>query len=741
MPLPAQTPFGTLPRWGLIAMILAAMLAMLLLVAPAEAALGDRLKLAAMALAETLVDGGLAVIILVAAGGWGFLIARRLLPQAAPTALRALTACGVGLWALPTAMLILASAAPGMLTGWVWWPVVGGGVALAAWQGRAHVEAWRVPDRFDGRALAWVLVAAAAAVWISGAVCEPAQIGRIFADNFDVLEYHLQVPREYYDAGRIAPLTHNVYSYYPLGVETLYLLAMCLRGGAYQGMYVAQFLHGGLAVLAIAAVFLTLRKNEETRARFAAVLLATTPAIVYLSRLAMVEMGELFYLVLALLWLREWLAEPTWPNASVIGAALGGACAVKYLCVGLVAGPVLGAMLAAAMIRRHWRALAHVPAAATVALLLLCPWLVRNTVSTGNPVFPLATSLLGRGHWSAQSEQRWLNGHAPQAHPPVPVPPGWQAPARVPDRTENFIRNFVTFGLFGYVMMFVGGLGLAMMIADRRHFTAWDFCLGAVLAMQLAVWAAFTRDMPWRFIVVAMVPMCLLAGEAMAKLSTVAVSPFRSAGAPPATPWGRVPATVLLIAAATVNLITAANVAQIDGALIPFLQIEAMTHVPQTAKPLLVGGEGRAFYYPKGTLYATTFDENPLANMIEKGLTAPEIARRLKDQGVTHLVVNWYEIWRLGGTYGYSPILTAGLFDCAQHGRQPDLAVLAGLRAEGMVKGEEFRLEPRSAAVAGSRPAGVGAWRPFYPPVDWPVFTIYTFPWTPAEAPASQPAR
>ncbi len=41
--------------------------------------------------------------------------------------------------------------------------------------------------------------------------------------DFDVLEYHLQGPKEYYQAGRIAFLPHNVYTSMPFGVEMLHL--------------------------------------------------------------------------------------------------------------------------------------------------------------------------------------------------------------------------------------------------------------------------------------------------------------------------------------------------------------------------------------------------------------------------------------------------------------------------------------------------------------------------------------
>ena len=56
---------------------------------------------------------------------------------------------------------------------------------------------------------------------------------------------------------------------------------------------------------------------------------------------------------------------------------------------------------------------------AAMTLLPFAPWLVRNAVYTGNPVFPLATSVFGRGHWSGKSQQRWNDGHGPQVKPPA----------------------------------------------------------------------------------------------------------------------------------------------------------------------------------------------------------------------------------------------------------------------------------------------------------------------------------
>ena len=60
--------------------------------------------------------------------------------------------------------------------------------------------------------------------------------------DFDVLEYHLQGPKEYYQAGRISFLPHNVYTNMPFGVEMLHLLGMEVLGDWWWGGLVGQFL-------------------------------------------------------------------------------------------------------------------------------------------------------------------------------------------------------------------------------------------------------------------------------------------------------------------------------------------------------------------------------------------------------------------------------------------------------------------------------------------------------------------
>ena len=135
-------------------------------------------------------------------------------------------------------------------------------------------------------------------------------------------------------------------------MEMLFLLGMVLRGGPYEGMYLAKFLHGAMGVLAVLAIITTHKRNDSRGGLFSGVLLATAPFMLYLSWLAMVELAMIFYLTLAVLWLREWLNDGNWRVCLCLGTMLGCACAVKYLSVGFILAPVLGAMIVACVVRR-----------------------------------------------------------------------------------------------------------------------------------------------------------------------------------------------------------------------------------------------------------------------------------------------------------------------------------------------------------------------------------------------------
>ncbi|MHC4562454.1 MAG: ArnT family glycosyltransferase [Planctomycetota bacterium] len=651
------------------------------------------------ALTTFVSEGGLALVIFTAAAGFGGLVVRRLTPQSAPVGLKVTTACGVGLWGLSTLMLAVGSSFDGLLSGWVWWPVIAIGVLLAVWQLRdqAKTRAW--PEQLHARSLVWVLIVAATAIWLALATRPAGYVG-LGPDEYDVLEYHLQLPREYYDAGRISPLAHNVYSHYPAGVEMLSLLAMCLRGGPYAGMYAAKLIHGLFAVLAVAAVMSSLRGENDLRGRFGGVLLATTPFVISLGWLAMVELAQVCYLTLALLWLRCWLAERQVASALWIGVMLGAACATKYLAVGFLVGPVVVAMLVTALSSRQRATVAwHVVPALAATAMLFSPWLIRNTAATGNPVFPLATHVFGRGHWSGESEQRWIDGHGPAKLPPVPKPADWQMP-RQDTRLTRFTRDFVTHQIFGPFVKVLATVAVCLLVASRWGTDPWDWSLVAVAAGQLAVWVLWTHEMPPRFLVPLVVPMALLGAGLLQQIFRMTGNPFRhdpfdGAG----RRWGAPTAVIVLVMAALTNLMAVFGAARqaTPGVVMNGQPVASVARsgwqqlaLPEQARAMLVG-EARAYYMPPETVYATTFDAHPLAEMLETGLSPQDVLAKFQADGITHIIVNWEEIVRLAHTYGHPASLSAdvltsyeGQWPTGQWRERPALTIIEQLKPLGL---------------------------------------------------------
>lgn len=718
----------TFSRWTVLlaaAMACAAMLACLF---------GD--AMACLASAATFIpEGGLAGLVFLAAAGYGHLILRRLAPPGTPAGLRVATSCILGLWMLSTLILLAGSLFHGLLKPYFWWPVIGLGLLAGVIQARHVLGSWKFSTSTDLRSLLWVVLAAAGAFWMAGATLPAGWTGRGTCDFYDVLEYHLQLPREYYNAQHIASLPHNCYSFYPLGTEMLYLLAMCLRNGAYEGMYAANAIPGCFTLLAVLGVFSALRSESETRARFCAALLGTTPFVLYLSGLAMAETAMLACLTLALLWLRQWLAAPSLRGGLCIGLTAGAALAIKYLSAGFIAGPVLAAMFIAACLKTpRMKRIGQALASAAIALLLFSPWLIRNAATTGNPVFPLATQIMGGAHWSSECRQRWEDGHGPQTKPPVPPPASWKLPEHT-DWPVTLVQDFVLSPMYSPLLTLLGLAAAILVLLRDASRNVWNCCLLGVLIVQTIVWLTCTHQSPSRFIVPAVVPLALLCGELLTALADVKHNPLKGASVPNALPganfsqartgrpWGFTPAITLLAVTLAVNLFLAWGVFGYTTSLIlPGAPAWELTwrkelarsknvQVGDQARFLLVG-QAECFYFPPNTLYATVFDANPLVNISSRCQTPQELLAQLKQHGITHLWVNWAEIVRLANTYGYPAAIGNDVMRRFVAHEPPGFAILDSLIPLGLVRVCEFS----SLATQGtSQPA-------------WPIITVYAIP-------------
>jgi len=120
--------------------------------------------------------------------------------------------------------------------------------------------------------------------------------------DFDVKEYHLGGPKEYFQNGSISFLPHNVYTSFPFLTEMLSLLGMILCGDWQEGALAGKLILASFGPLTGLTVFVTARRCfGELAAWSAALIHMSTPWTYRVSVIAYAEGGLTFYLSAALL--------------------------------------------------------------------------------------------------------------------------------------------------------------------------------------------------------------------------------------------------------------------------------------------------------------------------------------------------------------------------------------------------------------------------------------------------------
>ncbi len=476
--------------------------------------------------------------------------------------------------------------------------------------------------------------------------------------GYDVLEYHLLLPKEYYQAGRITYLPHNVYANFPANVEMLYLLAMVVLNDVHDVGVVANMIHLIFGVLTVFAAWVAGREWSPQAGIISAVVVATAGWLAFLCGLAYVENGMLFFgMVAAASLLRgaryrvlgrggSTESDPadrdrrlSW--ISLAGAVAGLACGCKYTALPMIAAPLgLGVLLLPG--GSIGRRVAGACVFTLATSLTFSPWLIKNQVMTGNPVFPLANQVFEATPpgWGAEETELWVRGHSTQSHQRA-----------ISARLETLWNHVLwdKYHRFGPAIILLAAAGFFGRKRERV-----DLVLLVVAITQLAVWLSATHLFA-RFAVVLLIPLSLLCGRGLLGVSRVARKSIIAAVLLAGSGWNFTFAALLhkqeSPGGAPASLIY-------DGRLGGYECFAVVNHeLPLDAKILLVG-DSRAFYFKRQVDYCVAFNRNPFFEADRTAATGRELLNWLRDQGYTHVLVNWSEIGRLASTYGFSPAVS-----------------------------------------------------------------------------------
>ncbi len=612
-----------------------------------------------------LLDDGLrAVAVILAAAGLGAWPACWLSTRRRSATQQFTLAAALGLGLLSTLTLALGIA--GGLNSITAWTLVIVGLALGLLRLKLtppadHASPDTAGSPTDRRrrvliALALLVLAIPAGIALFGASLPPGTLWAGENRAYDALEYHLEAPREYYDAGQIHFLPHNVYASFPQQVEMLYLLLMHLMGGPYGAALACQLVHVLGATLTVVALIAWTPAGWPRVV--VALLAASTPWVAYLGCLAYVEMGMLLFAAVAAGLLLETLRDATsadWRTILAAGLCIGLAGGCKYTALVLIAA-ALGLAWLIVMNGGPLLRLRRAVIFGAATLLAFSPWLIRNVAFTGNPVYPFAYSVFGGQAWSAAQTAQWDRGHQ--------VPP---ERASIVGRLQILWDEVPASARFGPALILLGLVGL--LLARNRA----AMLLAIWLVLTLLCWATLTH-MPGRFAVPIIVPLVLLAGLGTECCSHSATR--RRAG---------ITLFVLAtVAGAAINARQLSNwlaaedrfwnrfAAPLDTILVHGPQL--FRQVQDLNSPELIGPDDRAwlvgdaavFYVDRNIHYTVVFSRDPWL-AAARDATPAEAIDWLRTQNVTRVVFSWTEIDRLATTYGFPDWVTRQWVDQLAH--------------------------------------------------------------------------
>ncbi len=463
--------------------------------------------------------------------------------------------------------------------------------------------------------------------------------------EFDVREYHLQVPKEWFLAGRINFLPHNIYGNMPLGAEVLAIPAMALLGDWWQGALAGKALISLAALWTALALFAAGRRFFSPGAGIvAALLFLSTPWVGLVSMNGLVEVWWGFYGTLAVFATAISLPKDEQNEISSPAGLLwagffaGSALACKYPAAVFVVLPllvVLGSAGQAGLARRAGVFLLGVA-------LTAGPWLAKNTVLAGNPVYPIAYSFFGGETRTPEKAQQWRQAHRPPNHA------AW-------DLFQRAKAVLLTSPWLGPLLVPWAAVG-CLALRHRQGIRL----LAGLLAYVFVTWWLFTHRID-RFLVPLLPAVALLAGA--------------GAAWDPSALWRWVTRGLLGFTLLFNFLLLSSGVVA-DNRY--FAGLDQLRHDPDRLDPwhaylnehvpdgwhALLVGDAQAFDLRVGTIYNTVFDDC-IFEQIVLDRTPEEVLADLKARKISHVYVHWGEIarYRSPGNYGFTDFVQPEIFE------------------------------------------------------------------------------
>lgn len=517
----------------------------------------------------------------------------------------------------------------------------------------------------------WCLVSVLlGAIMVAGSLLPPWE--------FDVLEYHLQVPKEWLRSGRITFLPHNVYGNMPLGAEMHALLAMVAIGGDdgwWRGAIVGKLIMTVFSLLTAVLVYSTGRRLFSPLAGvMASAIYLGIPWVAHVSVTGLIDGVVAFYVIATVSLLLRWRDQHRGSSSHrggngwllFAGWMAGSAAAVKYPPLVMLVLPIAVWLFAVTMSDGGWKLAPSLQRAAlflAMAFAACGGWYAKNGLLTGNPVYPLAYRWFDGATRTVAKDQQWRDAHRDRDAEgrSYTLPQCIRSAERVLYKSEWLSPVLMPLAICGF-------------IASRGRKLR---SVGLLIAVYLSLWWLVTHRID-RFWIPVMPLLALFAG---AGATAAGWRASWSLMAPPFQMFAQwLIQFVVLVSSILAMFVSSCEQPGVIRDTQFFVSLESLRQQyshpvhrwlneryasdvsrdgRSTMRVLLVG-DAQPFMLDAPVLYNTCFDDC-LFEQFLSGKSRRERLESLRAAGITHVFIYWREIARYRATYGYSAFVTPEL--------------------------------------------------------------------------------
>lgn len=461
----------------------------------------------------------------------------------------------------------------------------------------------------------------------------------------DALVYHLAVPRAYLDHHGVVNLPDNIYSFFPLLFEMVYLFGLTFEVEGLPALLgVGQAVALGVGLAVYGARYLGIR-----RAWLAPVLFFSVPTFVEVAASAYVDIALAGFVFFAFYAWDRWreTRRGFWFACLCVFAA--SAFATKLTAFIVLPLAVLGIAWARRGDASPKRALIELSAFAGTALLWMAPWWARNLHYTGNPFVPLFIQVFGGEHavnWDplrAMLMDRYVRlfGMGRSIGDFLLLP--WNLTFHSEPHSLRFD------GRIGYVHFLL----LPAVAGLWKHRNARIGALTLVTAVLIVFWFLYFQYV--RFLAPAFTFLSLLLVYGMDRMTDSAAT---RAGRTGTALWRLLIAAGLLAntALAAQDWLKKNPLAYLAGAesrseylsrnLPAYPMYEAMnTRVQPGGKVLFIFMRNLGYLARQDFISDSVFEAHTMQTLLERAESESDILRELQSRGVTHIMFDSNYVW------------------------------------------------------------------------------------------------